>query len=108
MVDNWVLIVFVGIPLWIMLIVFLSSTFILTKKIDKISRELSYFVENEGKELIREGKGLLRDSRVILNKVRVSTHLLPQVTGALYFLSTMKMVVDISKKVSSIIKKKGG
>ncbi len=108
MVDNWVLIVFIGFPLWITLIVFLVSTKLLVNKMDKISKELNYFVENEGKEIIREGKGLLRDSRVILNKVKVSTHLLPQITGALSFLSTIKMIVDISKKTSSILKKKGG
>ncbi len=75
---------------------------------DKISRELSQFLENEGKELIREGKELLRDSKIIMNKVKVSTYLLPQITHALSFLSSIKMIIDISKKASSILKKKGG
>ncbi len=103
--NEWILFLVVGLPLWLTFLLLLIVLYSLNKKIDNLTTKVNRFIDEDGKVLLREVKEFLKEVKVLLGQAKTSVNILPPIAGAVSALTGLKTVWSIASKTASIFKK---
>lgn len=104
--NGWLPIVFIGLPLWIILIVFTCTMYIVNKKIDELSKKVNQFLAMEGKDLLKEANDTLKEARRMLILLKYGINIIQPITGTLSALSGIKSFLSVLSFSSKLFKKR--